>query len=147
MAIEYLYWAIVSQMGILDDPGTCAGIANEWEPCSPALFQSTDVAMFDLITDPQFKLPLSAPDGNYCPALSIEEETMTEFVIFPNPASDFVKCTSNITALLQLTDTSGKVVLEYELEIGENTIELSSLTGGIYIVTIENEQFKLTIEN
>ena len=54
-------------MGILDDSQTCAGIANEWEPCTPELFENTDIMMFDLITDPLHKLPQNAPDGNYCP--------------------------------------------------------------------------------
>ena len=67
MAIEYIYWCIVSHMGILDDPQTCSGIDNEWEPCSPELFESTDVMMFNLITDPVHKIPQLAPDGNYCP--------------------------------------------------------------------------------
>ena len=67
MAIEYLYWCIVSHMGILDDMQTCNGIANEWEPCTPELFESTDVIMHGLITNPIFKMPQLAPDGNYCP--------------------------------------------------------------------------------
>ena len=67
MAIEYMYWCIVTNMGILDDPQTCSGIANEWEPCTPELFQNTDVTMFNLITNPIHKLPQNAPDGNYCP--------------------------------------------------------------------------------
>jgi len=67
LAIEYLYWCIVSHMGILDDTQTCNGIDNEWELCTPELFESTDVSMYDIITDPQYKLPQLAPDGNYCP--------------------------------------------------------------------------------
>jgi len=67
MAIEYIYWAIVSYMGILDDAQTAAGIANEWEPYNATLLQSMDVLMYALITDPAYKLPLLAPDGNYCP--------------------------------------------------------------------------------
>ncbi len=67
MGIEYIYWAIISYMGILDDPQTAAGIANEWEPYNAILLQSMDTLMYSLITDPQYKLPLSAPDGNYCP--------------------------------------------------------------------------------
>ncbi len=77
MAIEYLYWAIVSYMGILDDPQTAQGIANEWEPYNATLLQSTDVLMYALITDPQYKLPLLAPDGNYCPNASSVSEINT----------------------------------------------------------------------
>ena len=67
MAIEYLYWALVTKMGILDDPQTASGIADEWELYSAALLEETDVLMHQLISDAQFMLPLVAPDGNYCP--------------------------------------------------------------------------------
>ena len=67
MAIEYIYWAQVSNMGILDDAQTASGIANEWEPYNATLLQSMDVLIYALITDPAYKLPLLAPDGNYCP--------------------------------------------------------------------------------
>ena len=71
MAIEYLYWCIVTDMGILDDIQTCNGIANEWEPCTPELFESTDLMMHALINNADFKLPQLAPDGNYCPENNI----------------------------------------------------------------------------
>ncbi len=72
MAIEYLYWCIVTDMGILDDPKTCAGIANEWEPCSPELFESTDITMHEVVNNSEHKLPQLAPDGNYCPEGAVE---------------------------------------------------------------------------
>ena len=81
MAIEYLYWCIVSHMGILDDTQTCLGIDNEWELCTPELFESTDIMMFDLITDPQHMIPQSAPDGNYCPFLGILGDVNSDMVI------------------------------------------------------------------
>jgi len=72
MGIEYLYWCIVTDMGILNDSQTCAGIENEWEPCSPELFESTDIIMHGVINNPDYLLPQLAPDGNYCPESSIE---------------------------------------------------------------------------
>ena len=71
MAMEYLYWCIVSDMGILNDIQTCNGIDNEWELCSPELFDSTDIAMHEIVNNPDYKLPQLAPDGNYCPSESI----------------------------------------------------------------------------
>ena len=68
MAIEYFYWCEVSYMGILDDPQTCNGIFNEWELCTPELFESTDVIMHSIISNLDYKLPQNAPDGNYCPS-------------------------------------------------------------------------------
>jgi hypothetical protein len=78
MMIEYMYWAIVSYMGILDDAQTAQGIANEWEPYNATLLQSMDILMYDLITDVQYKLPQLAPDGNYCPTPSSITEIHTE---------------------------------------------------------------------
>jgi len=69
MAIEYLYWCIVSHMGILDDVQTCNGIDNEWELCTPELFSSIDILMHSIIIDSQYQIPQLAPDGNYCPNL------------------------------------------------------------------------------
>ena len=67
MAGEYIYWAQVTNMGILNDTETCDGIADEWEPCSKELLESMDVLIYDLVTDPQYKLPQIAPDGVYSP--------------------------------------------------------------------------------
>ena len=77
MMIEYMYWALVSNMGILDDAQTASGIANEWEPYNATLLQSMDILMYTLITDSQYKLPLLAPDGNYCPNPSAITEINT----------------------------------------------------------------------
>jgi len=74
MMIEYMYWALVSNMGVLDDAQTASGIANEWEAYSAILLQSMDVLMYSLITDSQYKLPQLAPDGNYCPSSSAISE-------------------------------------------------------------------------
>ena len=81
MAMEYLYWCIVSDMGILNDTQTCNGIANEWEPCSPELFESTDIAMYAIVNDPQYKLPQFAPDGNYCPTQGILGDLNSDGII------------------------------------------------------------------
>ena len=78
MAIEYMYWAIVSNMGILDDPQTCSGIYNEWELCTQDLFSTTDITMYNLITDPQHKIPQLPPDGNYCPFTGVLGDINTD---------------------------------------------------------------------
>jgi hypothetical protein len=73
MAIEYLYWVTVSHMGLIGDEATCEGIANEWEPCTPELLESIDVLAYSLLIEPQYGLPVTAPDGVYCPPVSVLE--------------------------------------------------------------------------
>lgn len=81
MAIEYFYWCEVSYMGILNDIQTCNGIDNEWELCTPELFQSTDILMYELISDLSNKLPQNAPDGNYCPQLELQGDLNDDGII------------------------------------------------------------------
>ena len=40
-----------SLVNILDDEETCSGISDEWELCSPVLFQTTDIAMYNIINN------------------------------------------------------------------------------------------------
>ena len=67
MAMEYLYWCIVTNMGLLDNNMICSGISDEWELCTAEDFEATDVLMHAVITNPEYKIPQLAPDGNYCP--------------------------------------------------------------------------------
>jgi len=67
MAIEYIYWAQVANMGILDDQQTCNGINDEWELCSPELVQEVDTKVYEILIDTNQPLPLLAPDGIYAP--------------------------------------------------------------------------------
>lgn len=68
-------------MGILDDIQTCNGIDNEWELCTPELFQSTDILMYELISDLSNKLPQNSPDGNYCPQQEIQGDLNADGII------------------------------------------------------------------
>ena len=67
MAIEYLYWCIVTNMGLLDNNMICWGISDEWELCTTQEFENIDVLMHAIITNPVYSIPQLAPDGNYCP--------------------------------------------------------------------------------
>ncbi len=40
-------------------------IEHEWQLNTPVLVQTTDIAIYNLLTDPQYKLPTVLPDGTY----------------------------------------------------------------------------------
>jgi len=67
MAVEYLYWATTTRLGMQSDPQRCQWIANEWELCDAAALQSTDTQIWALLTDPAYAMPTVAPDGVYAP--------------------------------------------------------------------------------
>ena len=149
MAIEYMYWSIVSLMGILDDPATCSGISNEWEPCSPSLFQITDVLMYNLITDASYKLPQIAPDGNYCPSLSAsvsETDLEKSFYIFPNPTNNQlnIKRLSSALALLKIFNMQGQQVDQVEVSAKDAKIGIGKLAPGVYNILLDNSYVQLT---
>ena len=142
MAIEYMYWSIVSHMGILDDPTTCSGIANEWEPCSPTLFQSTDVLMYDLITDTQYKLPQLAPDGNYCPAgMSIKDHN-NKVTVFPNPTKGIIQLSSHQNPInhIEIYNNIGQKIFFKNSLPNEEEINLTKFPLGIYYISINHAE-------
>ena len=163
MAMEYLYWCIVTYMGILSDAQTCAGISNEWEPCTPELFESTDTLMFNLVNDTENMLPQLAPDGNYCPAnVGIGKNTKpASFPIlynYPNPFNPVTHLRYNLPedALVNITiyDMMGRQVST--LVSSQQTAGFKSVlwnatndkgtpvSAGLYLYTIQAREFRQT---
>ncbi|WCO02594.1 hypothetical protein [Psychroserpens ponticola] len=63
MTIEYMYWSMSSILGAQEN--RLSEIQQEWKPNTNALMQTTDVAMYALLTDPQYSFPTVLPDGTY----------------------------------------------------------------------------------
>jgi hypothetical protein len=65
MVTEYFYWALTSLLGAQDYPGRAQAIANEWELPTPALVESGDPCVYELLMDPLSHVPSVLPDGSY----------------------------------------------------------------------------------
>jgi len=63
MVTEYFYWALTSILGAQDD--RLDDIGHEWKLNTESKVKSTDKEIYDLLTDPQYKLATVLPDGNY----------------------------------------------------------------------------------
>ena len=121
MAVEYLYWCIVTDMGILSDNQTCSGIANEWEPCTPELFEQIDTLMYALVNNISYLLPQLAPDGNYCPtSVQINHESSNNPHFFklssayPNPFNPETNIHYSVLSghafSIDIMDIQGKII-------------------------------------
>ena len=137
-------------MGILADAQTCAGIANEWEPCTPELFESIDTLMFNLVTNPENKLPQLAPDGNYCPSnvgIAIKTNPVSYSILsnYPNPFNPTTTIQFSVSTMtiasLGIYDISGKLVetlVRGDFEAGEHEVIWNAVnhSSGIYFVKL-----------
>lgn len=63
--IEYLYWALTSMLGAQDSSDRFAEIQNEWRLNTKAKVDNTDKAIYKLLTNPFYKMPMVLPDGTY----------------------------------------------------------------------------------
>ncbi|MXZ01565.1 hypothetical protein F4Y93_13335 [Candidatus Poribacteria bacterium] len=68
MVTEYIYWALTSILGTQDFPGRHEALKVEWELNTRERVRTGDAAVYELLTDPQYKFPTKAPDGNYTPS-------------------------------------------------------------------------------
>ena len=68
MVTEYTYWALTSILGTQDFPGRHEALKVEWELNTRERVRTGDAAVYELLTDPQYKFPTKAPDGNYKPS-------------------------------------------------------------------------------
>lgn len=74
--------------------------------------------------------------------LSINEENMLAFDIYPNPSQDFLTIllpNEITTGSIELFDYSGKSVKSKHINSVNNTLDMSNLSQGIYIIKLNSE--------
>jgi hypothetical protein len=140
MAIEYLYWCIATDMGVLNTPEICAAIEEEWELCSPELFENIDEMMHSIVNNAAYKLPQLAPNGIYCPMNDVPQVIMSDPEVFPNPSNgrliiELNSLTSYVSRVM-MSDYSGRAVMSHNV-YGPSPILALDLpeTKGFYIMT------------
>ena len=76
MCNEYIYWALTSILGSQDIPGRQERIGDEWPLNTKELVMETDKAIYELLTNPEYKLPTIIPDGHY----SVKDFEVEEYI-------------------------------------------------------------------
>lgn len=64
-ATEYLYWGITSLLGAQDFPGRLDEIGQEWRFNTPEKLKTGDRLLYQLLSNRNYKLPITLPDGKY----------------------------------------------------------------------------------
>jgi hypothetical protein len=90
----------------------------------------------------EVSMVLSKYEANY---LSVDEVNEVEFDVYPNPASNNVVVKGDLSAdaVATIIDQSGRIILTTEIVNGQS-IDISSLTNGIYMITIQDNGFVST---
>lgn len=65
MIVEYTYWALTSMLGGQDFPGRLENIQQEWPLNTLEKVIQRDPDVYALLTDPQYNIPTTLPDGDY----------------------------------------------------------------------------------
>lgn len=86
----------------------------------------------NIVTDGVFKL--TGPLGNTA------FENTSKFIVYPNPANNIITIASSDIESYQLSvaDLTGKVLIEKSLNGIQNTIDVSSLSNGVYFFTLNS---------
>ncbi len=69
---------------------------------------------------------------------NITKITESNIVIYPNPASDFIKIKTQQGGDLKISDITGRVVKKQKINADEEIIDIQNLNMGLYIINIYN---------
>lgn len=79
-------------------------------------------------------------DNSDCERLTVTENFITDFSVYPNPAKNQVNINlDSPQASLKFYSINGQVILEKELKRGVNSINISEFSSGLYVVAIQSE--------
>ncbi len=75
--------------------------------------------------------------------VSITENNEIAFMIYPNPAKDYVTIESAKDAVVTIYSVSGQMLSQQNISEGINTIDLSELNAGMYFISVNETMVKV----
>ena len=78
--------------------------------------------------------------------LSVEEMQSAAIRIMPNPANEQVTIESNGEVLWKITDIAGRIVLQGTVQAGSQSVNVSTLSSGIYMVRLQTGESEKTVK-
>jgi hypothetical protein len=76
--------------------------------------------------------------------LSISDFELNAIRFYPNPTTGIITISLLENASVSVIDLSGKQVMTSNLEMGDATLDMSSLTKGMYLIQIVGESYTKT---
>jgi subtilisin-like proprotein convertase family protein len=149
---------------IMDDSGLAVACGTTVPALTGSVIPSqTLTALNGLIADGTWTLTVDDPyngDGgtinsvklqicNIQVPLAIEDTTFSNLKIYPNPTTGFVNIdlgNQNLesNSIVKLFDIQGRMILTKEMKTAIDNVNISNLSDGVYLITIENGSSRTT---
>ena len=78
--------------------------------------------------------------------VSIDENNEVAFVVYPNPAENYVMIESIKEAEVSIYSINGQMVSSQTINEGTNTIDVSNLNAGIYFMKVNESMIKIIVK-
>ena len=131
-------------MSILANDSALANTVTPLKSFMQADMIDDAMAMFTNVVDPNASA-LTAPSTFDFSTLTVEENELSQLSLYPNPAKDIVKIQvpSGINDIkIEVFDNAGKQIA---MQLSpENTIDVSNIASGLYLITITSNDIKTT---
>ncbi|WP_298759007.1 S8 family serine peptidase [uncultured Psychroserpens sp.] len=146
---------IISNNGTsFSSPIMAGGIASLWQALPNATHEEIKQYVrlsASQYTTPDYFLGYGIPDLQLALdiGLSVQEEELFEFKVFPNPAVDVLNIqvpSANDTTTLRIYDILGKTVLEQQIMQSTHQLDVSSMSAGVYIMSFQSGEASKTIK-
>lgn len=87
-----------------------------------------------------------AGKATYSNVIVINFENQNSYIIYPNPAKNYVNIQSPIAGTINIYNINGALVKTEILEAGMNKIDISKLSSGMYVVLINGQKIEFMKE-
>ena len=142
------YYPIANLIGELPAGGIYSGAGvsgNTIDPSIPAVGTTTVTYTYTDING----CVNSASGSIYidvCTGIANANPALSEITVYPNPTTGLVYITADKTTQVILYNELNEVVLSQEVVSGKNTINISSLAKGIYLLKADKQSMKIVKE-
>ncbi|MBF01238.1 MAG: hypothetical protein CMP77_14865 [Flavobacterium sp.] len=137
--VEFIFNGIDLPYADMDEPGSNGWVTYKIKPVSDIALGDSMSATAGIYFDFNEAIITNTATTTVQTAASAKDFNNTAFVVYPNPASGSVSILAeNLTgeADVVFTDVFGKTVLSTKVSGSDSSINLSSLTSGMYFVTL-----------
>lgn len=68
---------------------------------------------------------------------SVDDNALNDIALYPNPAGDKIRFSIEKDATIRITNVQGVVLIEENISVGDNEIDISNLSNGVYVYLID----------